>query len=69
MKIVIGVVSKAWNKTPTTTDGREKTELSMNGNEESCALCGLTYHKLDKCYNYDNTKGMEENHKIYKAKL
>ncbi len=69
MKIIIGVVSKAWNKTPASYEGKnEMMELSMNGKED-CSLCGLTNHALDKCFHYDKSKSMEENRKIYATKL
>ncbi len=61
MKIIIGVVSKAWSKTPASNEGKsEKTELPMNGQEEGCSLCGLTNHVLDKCFHYDKSKSIEE---------
>jgi hypothetical protein len=71
MKIIIKVVSKAWNKTPSASkDGKtEKTELSMNGKEESYSLCGLSNHVLDKCFHYYKLMSMEDNRKIYATKL
>jgi hypothetical protein len=70
MKIILIVVSKAWNK-PSQKDNedKDKSELSMIGKdkEDSCALCGMENHKLDNCYHYDKTKSMEENQKIYAA--
>ena len=72
MKIILGVVSKAWTKTnPKYNEDKDKNELSMVGKvkEDGCELCGMENHKLDKCYNYDKTKSMEENRKIYAAKL
>jgi hypothetical protein len=72
MKIILGVVSKAWMKNnPKDNEDKDKSELSMAGKdkEDSCALCGMENHKLDNCYHYDKTKSMEENQKIYAAKL
>jgi hypothetical protein len=72
MKIILGVVSKAWTKTNhKDNEDKNKSELSMAGKdkEDSCALRGMENHKLDNCYHYDKTKSMEENQKIYAAKL
>jgi hypothetical protein len=62
MKIILGVVSKAWTKTSQKEDeDKDKSELTMSGKEKG--------HKLDTCYNYDKNKSMEENRKIYSKKL
>jgi hypothetical protein len=61
MKIILRVVSKAWNKPSQKDSGKEKGD--------GCELCGMDNHKLDTCYNYDKNKSMEENHKIYAKKL
>ena len=46
-----------------------KIELSIQGKEEACELCGMENHVLDICFNYGKKKSMEENRKIYAAKL
>jgi hypothetical protein len=71
VKIILSVVSKAWNKNANiNVENEEKNELSMNGKEDGGALCGMTInHTLDKCYNYDKSKSMDENRKLYTAKL
>ena len=66
------MVSKAWKTNPnaeTDKDEKNKIELSMQGKEKVCELCGMENHILDKCFNYDKKKSMEENRKIYAAKL
>ncbi len=65
-------MSKAWNKpNKKENEDKDKGELSMTGKEKEdrFELCGMSNHALDKCYNYDKTKSMEENHKIYAQKL